>query len=386
MGRKSAVDVAMLLSLVAIAVAAPAPARAQAVIKVTDDVSLKFGGQVQAWGDLAEDAQGYYTKNLYIRRLRFLMGGQVAKPVTFFLQADVSNLGKPGNKGPGLSILDAFLSYKPFAASESSTLRDALQIDAGLFLVPLCRNALQSTLTFLSLDVAATTLVDNFNGLGLRDTGLQLRGFFFDSHLEYRLAAFQGLRTASGRNPLRLAGYLQYDLFDREKGYAYQGYNYGKSKILALSAGIDAQGSFRALSASLAVALPVREGDELDGLVQYLHYDGGKTLGYVVDPEKKTESGIPVQNDVLVEVAYYIGALQLAPFAKFESQYFVDGNLNQNKGVMYFGGGFKYFVAASNLNFTVAYTRAQPRSSADAAGVARKGLNQVTAQLQMFYF
>ncbi len=356
--------------------AAPSTARAQAMIKVGDHVSLRFGGQIQAWGDVAEDADGYYTKNILIRRLRLIMGGQVARQVSMYLQADVTNLGLVTAKGPGINILDAFLSYKPFAASESAALRDAFTLDAGLFLVPISRNGLQSTLTFLPLDAGTTTGVAAFNGLVLRDTGIQLRGHLFDARLEYRVACFQGLRDlANGRNSLRFAGFLQFNFFDREKGFAFHGYNYGKSRILALSAGVDVQGSYRTYSAALAASQPVFKGDEINALVQYFHYEGGTTV-----------PTIPVQNDVLVELAYYISGISLAPFAKVESQYFVDGAINQNKGVTYVGGGLKYFVADSNFNIGLAYTRTLPRSDSTTDSVARPGLNRFTLQLQAFYY
>ena len=68
----------------------PTSARAQVVIKVNDDVNFKLGvlGQFQAdWlGDPTADDT---TQNLFIRRVRLLFGGQVAKNVTFFVETDV---------------------------------------------------------------------------------------------------------------------------------------------------------------------------------------------------------------------------------------------------------------------------------------------------------
>ncbi len=111
-----------------------------AQINVNDDVNFKLGvlGQFQAdWlGDPASDDT---AQNLFIRRIRLLFGGQVAKNVTFFVETDAPNLGKvlPGgtNISPAVNLQDAYAEFK---------LHSALAIDAGLMFVPFSRNSLQS--------------------------------------------------------------------------------------------------------------------------------------------------------------------------------------------------------------------------------------------------
>ncbi len=76
-------------------VAGTTAARAQAVIRVNDDVNFKLGvlGQFQAdW--LESPTADETSQNLFIRRVRLLFGGQVAKNVTFFVETDAANLGK----------------------------------------------------------------------------------------------------------------------------------------------------------------------------------------------------------------------------------------------------------------------------------------------------
>jgi hypothetical protein len=75
--------------------------------------------------------------------------------------------------------------------------------------------------------------------------GVQLKGFFARDRLHYRIGAFDGQRDANGHNSLRTTGYLQYDFFDRERGYLFSGTGLGKMKILAVDAGFDRQGSYR---------------------------------------------------------------------------------------------------------------------------------------------
>ena len=104
-------------------------ALAQVEIWASDDVNINLGilGQFQGdtIGDPAADAN---TDNLFIRRVRVMFGGQVAKNVTFFVETDTPNLGKtvpPAAKNiqPGTIIQDA---YGEFKASQ------AFAIDAGL--------------------------------------------------------------------------------------------------------------------------------------------------------------------------------------------------------------------------------------------------------------
>ena len=115
-------------------------APAQAVIKVNDDVNFKFGFLLQGQADWTENAATDSTaQNLFLRRVRLLVGGQVAKNVTFFFETDNPNLGKvaAGAKtiSSGLIVQDAFVSWK---------LADEFTLDAGLILTGIAHNSLQS--------------------------------------------------------------------------------------------------------------------------------------------------------------------------------------------------------------------------------------------------
>jgi hypothetical protein len=104
------------LLTVASLIVAPGDAHAQAVITVNDDVNFKLGvlGQFQAdW--LRDSATDETTQNLFIRRIRLLFGGQVAKNVTFFVETDAPNLGKvlPSgtNISPAVNVQDAYAEF-----------------------------------------------------------------------------------------------------------------------------------------------------------------------------------------------------------------------------------------------------------------------------------
>ena len=159
-----------------------------------------------------------------------------------------------------------------------------------------------------------------------------------------------------------------------------------KKKLLGVSAGFDFQQNdggadpYLAFSAGVFGALPLageanpKGGDELAFLAEYYHYDGGT---------KPSVANLVNQNDFLGEVAYYNKDLKLSVFGKFEMKKVAD-DVNKAQNQMWFGGGLKYYVLpGNNCNFTLAYNRIQ---FPDAASGAPDGQNDVTLQLQVFYY
>jgi hypothetical protein len=359
---------------------ASAPAFAQLQIK-NEDVTLKFGIQGQFWADWTQDAtapsagpQGY-AQNFYLLRARFMMQGTIGDKITFFFQTDdpklgLSPAGTAGTKSlttgnatsPGFLVQDAFAEYK---------VSSHLQIAGGEMLVPISRQALQSTLSFYTLNISPTATIANgpTQESALRDVGFQARGYFFKDHLQYRGGLFAGERDANGRNAPRGAAYLQYDFFSPEKEYAYAGTALGKRKILAVDVGGDKQGTYRSMSASVANDTPVFGGDEIGFNFQVSHFDGRNKF-----------VAIPDQNNYVAEGAYYFHKAKVQPFAKFETQDFVAA-VNGTKDIDRYGAGLNYYLRGQNLKWTFQYLRALPQN-----GSTIRPSNEFTMQLQMFYF
>jgi hypothetical protein len=202
-----------------------------------------------------------------------------------------------------------------------------------------------------------------------RDVGFEAKGFFFKDRLQYRIGEFTGQRDANGKNSPRTAGYVQYDFLSPEKGYVFAGTVLGKTKILAVDAGFDTQGTYRAGSANAAAAIPVNQGDEVAGQFQYTHYDGRTKFPTIAN-----------QNDYLVETAYYVHQAKAQPFLKYESQRFV-ATANTSKDINRFGMGANYYIRGQNLKWTVQYLRALPQNTA-----SLKPSNEFTMQLQLMYW
>ena len=352
--RISAIALALLL-------AGAAASHAQIIIKASDDVNFKLGVLGQAQADTVDDpGTDANTSNLFIRRVRLLFGGQVAKNVTFFVETDAPNLGKtlPAGKNiqPSVIIQDAYGEIKA---------NDAFALDAGLMFVPFSRNSIQSAATLLPIDYGTYTFSQSTptqSATG-RDTGFQAKGYFLANRLEYRIGAFAGRRDARSHDPFRYVGRLQYNFFDPETGFFYTGTYLGKKRILAVGAAFDAQQHYHGYDADAFLDYPAGPG-AITGQLDYNRFDGDSTL-----------ATLPKQNDVLLELGYYISALKLTPVAQFSSRDVAGKTSGDEK---HWSIGLNYWWAGHNANIKGAYSRIAP------SGLAAQ--NEFTVQLQLFYY
>jgi hypothetical protein len=342
---------------------APTLAQAQAVIKVNDTINVKFGLLLQGWADEQQDAvtRGY-AQNLFLRRIRFLVGGQITPNLSFFFETDNPNDGKaPKSLGTGFITQDAFLEWKPTGSN-------AFIIDGGLFLPPLCRNCLVSAATILPLDYNSWSFVESTPTQSVvgRDTGFQFKGYVVGGHLEYRAAVFSGFRAAGARNPFRTTARVQYNVFDTESGYTYPGLYFGNKHILAAGVGADRQQGYKAYTADVFLSEPTPTKSAFNGDVTYYHFDGGSFL-----------TAIPSQRDLSAEAGYYFGGSKLQPFARWEKQHFSafsrHGAYNHREAL-----GLTWFPNGHNFNVKGQFQRVTPRVG--------NRTNEYTIQAQVFYY
>jgi hypothetical protein len=358
----------LILSLLVVFLVTPL-LHAQAQIKVNDNINIRFGLLLQGWADAAEDATTEkYANNLFLRRIRFLVGGQISPNVSFFFETDNPNDGKaPKNLGGGFITQDAFLSWKPTGSN-------AFIIDGGLFLPPLCRNCVESAATLLSLDYGSYSFTESAPTQSVvgRDTGFQARGYLAGGHVEYRGAILQGFRAAGSRNNFRTAARIQYNPWDTEAGYTYPGVYLGNKKVLAIGGGLDHQQDYKAYSADAFLSLPSggTVKNAFNGEVTLLSFDGGKTFA-------TGATAIPEQKAATVQAGYYLGGPKVMPWVRFEKQDFRakanNGRDNSRQQV-----GLTFFPSGHNFNIKGAYSRVSPRVGNDT--------NEFTIQLQFFYY
>jgi hypothetical protein len=391
----------------------PDPARAQVIVKVSDTVNFRMGFQLQGWADYNQDqvSQGY-SQNFFLRRVRFILAGNLAKDVSFFFQTDNPRLGNaPKDLTVGFLIQDAFGEWRVFS-------NDYLIMDVGKMLVPFTRNSLQSTSSHLALDGGTWTFLQDAGagngeqGDAGRDVGFQLKSYLAEDHLEIRAGVFDGFRApanaggASARNPPRFVGRIVYNFFDTEKGYVPVGTNLGKKKILAIGGGYDTQGGFtspatattpagkgfEAYGGDFMIDWPFGPGDAKTGRdavtahVDYIHNDGGcRANSAGVVQSNCLIPGLQRQEEVFTDLGYFCHVINLQPFIRFEAREFKD-TTQQTKNVRRYMGGFNYYItpAAQNMKITAAWEKIVPNTAA--ATVLTKNTNHFVVQFQFFYF
>src|SRR5262249_41584370 len=236
-----------------------------------EDASLNINVQLQFWLQSVENAspQKGINTQAFMRRIRLITSGDITKQLHFLVQLDSPNFGRPAAGDPtGLTggtgvtngrilLQDAQLIYEPVPG---------IFIEMGLLLLPLSHNQVQSTTSFVTLDlhantirfpgatagVSATAPVNNAT-TGLREPGIQVRGWLLDKKLGFRLGVFNGARGTSGAddptsppsiqgvNPAgdpKIGGYLHYNFLDsEERGWLYQGVYFNNKPILSVGVG-----------------------------------------------------------------------------------------------------------------------------------------------------
>ena len=348
-----------LAIVIATAIAA-ARADGQAVLKVNDDVSFKFGVLLQGQADWLESgtAEGW-QQNLFLRRVRLIVGGNVAKNVSFFIDTDSPNIGKTVNgtkTGASVIVQDAFLSWK---------LAEEVTIDGGLMLTGIAHNSLQGATTLLPIDYGPYSFLfsgPTQNVFG-RDTGFQLRGYPFAKKLEYRVGVWAGQRDSDSNQSFRTTARLQYNFFEAETGYFHTGTTFGKKKVLAVGAGCDAQKDYKSYAADVYFDLPVAAG-AVSGQVDWIRYDGGETF-----------TTLPKQDVIYAEGGFYVQSVKLMPFFNYGSKA-VSGTEAGDETRWSVGLGYVPF--GHNMNIKAAWGKIDPKNG--------KSVDQFTIQLQGFYF
>jgi hypothetical protein len=377
-------------------------------LKLSDLFTFRPGIQLQIWAQAAQDPvpkangdAGGYSKNFYARRARFFVGGAIGTNITYLLLWESANNGLATANADGtvsknfasFVFNDAFLDFK---------INKYISVQAGLFILPFTRQILQSTASYVSIDIAAVSaaIIGATQTQVLRDTGVEIKVNGADNHFEARLMATQGVKLPDGagrtpgKNDPRLTGFLQYNFLDSETGYVFNGLYYGKKKIANLSVGADYQdlvgtNPYFALSATAFAAIPVHGGDakkgddELNLQVEYLHYHAGRIVPV---------TALGKQNDLLVEGGYYNRDAKFSVFGKFEGRFFdADTTFAQGGKLLpldlnntrLYAGGVKYFFAEQIANLTLQYNYMQFPNQ---PSTVRNSTNTLQLQFQLAYF
>lgn len=385
------------------------PSMAGNYLRLSEVFSIRPGLLLQVWAQALQDGlpksaddDGNFSKNIYFRRARLFFAGGITSKLSYFLLWESGNLGL-ATYNPDRTVNKNFTAYSFNDVFLDAKLPANLSVQAGLMLIPFNRNILQSTATYWTLDIASTSatfLAGTATGQ-LRDTGIQVKANALDNRFEARVMASQGIRAADvpnrapGKNPPRVTAYAQYQFFEAEPGYVFGAQYFGRKKVAGLSAGFDyqklpdADDPYWAASAAAFASIPLggadpkNGGDEVGGLVQFLHFDNGTTI---------PSAALAKQDNLLVEASYYNKKAKTAVFGKYESRWFADdplspanpalGTFELNDSRLY-GIGLKYFLAEAYANVTLAWNHTRFPNQPE---LARNPINQLAMQLQLFYY
>jgi hypothetical protein len=185
--------------------------------------------------------------DIFIRRSRVLINGDINQNFSYLVQLDNPNFGKFGNFTGRAIVQDAWIGWAPTGIKGGTV----VYIDAGLLLIPISHHLLESTTNFITADAQ----VDAFRFPGsafpaFRDTGVQVRGWALDKKIGFRGGVYEGYAPitqaagacASGgagcitpkRNPA-FGGFVNFDILGTEEGgWIYGVYKWGSAPILSL--------------------------------------------------------------------------------------------------------------------------------------------------------
>jgi hypothetical protein len=350
--------------------AAVRPAAAQWQTESKDGTaSIRLGFLIQPQLELLQTADQEATStNLFVRRLRLVVGGALGEHWSFFFETDSPNLGKaspnpsasqPGAKDQGdIYVQDAYVTYSRGMA---------FKVDAVMIMLPHSRNGTQSAGTLLAVDYGPYTFLDSGPGAERvgRDYGVQLRGYPVGQKVEYRLAISQGVRGPEATNPLRITGRAVYCPFGAETGFFYAGTFQGTKRQAGLGGGFDVQEDSRIYSADAFYETPLfemRQGVTLQ--FNWMRYDGGTFL-----------ASLPKQDAFLLEAGYHVWNHRLTPFVQFQARNFAGTTMPDQDS---FQAGAAWWLAGHqrSLKFSVGrlHTEGQPART------------QALMQFQLFYF
>lgn len=260
-----------------------------------DGPSIQVGGLVQPQLRVTSDESPSHglSNDLFLRRVRVVVSGQLTRRVRFFVNVEQVDLGSRDvqfdPQFAPLGVNDAALSFD---------VHDAITIDAGLLMTPFTRQSMQSAATLHTLDYhARLVLMPNGSGLRWRDGGVQARVRLLDGRLTVRAGVFQGVKSqrrevsthgSVGLNPddvPRAAAHVRWNLLGREDELFLSGIHFDGQPHLSFGVGANVQpdavsfgtqvNDFKAFAADGFVDWPVLGDGAIVGQAAAMLYQQG---------------------------------------------------------------------------------------------------------------
>lgn len=200
---------------------------------ISEDSYIQLGALGQVHGSYTENAADEY--DLYLRRARVILSGQVLDGTKFFMETDNDNAGRSGTTDVSTDIQDAFVEQR---------LWENHYVQGGLILLPFSFENASSAGSLLGLDYNLETLkfAETF---AWRDYGVVFRGDF-GKKVAYRVGAFDGYDDKAGtKNPeakIRGTGHIAFNLVgETETGWFFTQERLSDQPYLTVGVGADSQ-------------------------------------------------------------------------------------------------------------------------------------------------
>jgi hypothetical protein len=344
-----------------------------------------------------------WERQMSVYRGRILVGGNISEKTSFFIETEVPV--PVGNITVDTSGARKTMQVAPVLldAQVEHIFSKELSVIAGLQLVGITRNGLQSAASLMALDFGyfqypynlfqTSALQGNFG----RDVGVNLRGFLANERLEYRMGLFAG-RTFDRSSPLRFVTRLNYNFLDKEKDLYYTGTTLGQGKIFAIGGGVDLQTTYQNFGIDAFLDLPVGEAGSITLNTAFNSITGGEAFH-----QYSFRDLIPRQTIHFVELGYYFKRVKLLPYFKYENQ-IVNGKplqyglpntpapqqvidfQNTMLSNMRIGGGIGYYFAGYNSTLKLAYESVSYGHINPDITATTKRRGEIWLQLQLFVF
>jgi len=243
---KALLATSLLLAPAAFATKVPIP---------IEGATLNVSVQVQTEGLINESGApngNDVSYDIFVRRTRLLVNGDISQNFSYLFQIDNANFGKFGNFTGRAIVQDAWIGWAPTGITGGNV----IYIDAGLLLIPISRHLLNSTTNFITADVHTDEFRIPGNQFpGLRDTGVQVRGWWLDKKIGFRGGVYEGYApfvqtggvagangcTATGAGCItpkrypQFAGFINFDIIGTEEGgWLYGAYKWAKDPVLSV--------------------------------------------------------------------------------------------------------------------------------------------------------
>ncbi len=198
-----------------------------------------------------------------------------------------------------------------------------------------------------------------------RDYGVQLRGYPFRQHFEYRLGVFQGVRGVDAKNSFRVAGRAVWYPFAADTGFFYGGTFQATKRVWALGAGFDTQKEYKTYAADVFVEQPFNKGSHgLTAQVNWMRLNGDVFL-----------PGLAKQDLIEVEAGVHLVKAKLTPLVQYSWRNFDNPKTADQSA---WQAGVAYWLKGHQRNIKA--TAGQIRTDGQPDRL------QVLVQLQLFYF